>query len=589
MPVPEEWHESVDVIVLGSGGSGLTAALVAAVEGRRALVLERTDRIGGTTAYSSGTLWVPGYSADASQEEQNHASADAGTYLDALVGDKAPRDLREAFLREGPRMMRYLSGQTQVAFRTYRTSPDYYQELAGASAGGQAHEPLPFDGRTLGAAFARLRDPIPELMLFGGMMLTRGEAARLREAWRSLDGLALGARLVARYARDRLRHRRGTRLVLGNALVARLLASLVERGGEVRCSQNPTELVVESGRVRGVVVETPGGVGHIQARDGVILAGGGFPANASWRQRHIPPPVPTHSPACPSCVGETIQLALDAGAALRAPGGGNAVWFPSSIATRRDGSTAVFPHIVLDRAKPGLIAVDRSGRRFANEAASYDRFSRAIRSAEASQPTIPAALVCDARFLWRYGLGMIRPMTFWLRPHLANGYLKRGDAPAELAKALGVDPDGLSATIARWNEMCAHGRDEDFAKGDSIYDRSNGDIVRGPNPCMAPLEKAPFYGVLVYPTPVATSLGLAANAQAQVLDDDGRAIPGLYVCGNDMSAAMGGEYQGPGGQLGPGMTFAYIAARHATNPMPRQSTPATPRMSIRVASSPKCR
>lgn len=559
----EEWHETADVVVLGSGGAGLTAAVVAAVEGRRVLVLERTERIGGTTAYSSGTLWVPGFSSFAPPEEQQRTSTDAQRYLDALVGEKAPREMRLAFLREGPRMMRYLAAHTQAAFRTYPTSPDYYQELAGASAGGQAHEPLPFDGRSLGTAFARLRDPIPELMLFGGMMVTRGEAARLLKAWRSLDGLALGARLVARYGLDRLRHRRGTRLVLGNALVARLLASLLERGGEVRCGQEPTTLVVTDGRVRGVSVQTASGLRRIAARDGVILAGGGFPANAAWRQRYIPPPVPAHSPACPSCLGETLQLALDAGAALRAPGGGNAVWFPSSIATRGDGSTAVYPHIVLDRAKPGLIAVDRAGRRFADEAASYDRFSRAIREAEASRPTVPAALVCDARFLWRYGLGMIRPMSLRLRPHLANGYLKRGDTPARLAEALGVDAGGLAATIARWNAMCAEGRDEDFGKGGNIYDRSNGDPARAPNPCMAPLEKAPFYGVLVYPTPVATSLGLAANAQAQVLDAEDRPIPGLYVCGNDMSAAMGGEYQGPGGQLGPGMTFAYIAARHA--------------------------
>lgn len=563
MTNPDGWNECADVVVLGSGGSGLTAALVAAVEGRRALVLERTERIGGTTAYSSGTLWVPGFSTFAPEEEQRRASADASRYLDGLVGEKAPRDLREAFLREGPRMMRYLARHTRVAFRTYRTSPDYYQEMAGASAGGQAHEPLPFDGRLLGAAFSTLRDPIPELTLFGGMMVTRGEAARLLDAWRSLDGLALGVRLVSRYALDRLRHRRGTRLVLGNALVARLLASLVERGGEVRCSQRPTALVIEGGKVRGVVVETPAGLRRIAARAGVILAGGGFPANAAWRERHIPAPVPAYSPACPSCTGETIQLALDIGAAQREPGGGNALWFPSSIARRRDGSTAVYPHIVLDRAKPGLIAVDRSGRRFADEAASYDRFSRAIRRSEASRPTIPVALVCDARFLWRYGLGMIRPMTLRLRPYLASGYLKRGDTPAQLAEALGVDAEGLSATIARWNAMCTAGHDEDFGKGGNIYDRSNGDPACRPNPCMAPLERAPFYGVLVYPTPVATSLGLAADAHARVLDGEGRPIPGLYVCGNDMSAAMGGEYQGPGGQLGPGMTFAYIAARHA--------------------------
>lgn len=563
MSAAGEWDEVFDLIVLGSGGAGLTAALVGAVEGARVLVLERTDRIGGTTAYSSGTLWVPGYGTQSSEAEQERASQDAALYLDALVADNAPRALRETFLREGPRMLRYLQQHTDVAFRTYPTSPDYYQELPGASAGGQSHEPLPFDGRRLGGHFAALRPPILEFMLFGGMMVTRAEAARLLKAWRSLDGLRLGAALLARYGRDRLRHARGTRLVLGNALVGRLWHSLRMRGGEVRFSQRVLSLVSDSGAIVGVEVEVAGGTRHLQARGGVILAGGGFPANAQWRARHLPPPVPDYTPACLSCVGETIQLGLDAGAALGQPGAGNALWFPSSVAPRADGSTAVWPHIVLDRAKPGLIAVNRAGRRFADEAASYHRFARAISRADAASPSIPAALVCDSRFLWKYGLGMIRPMALRLGRFLRNGYLKRGATLEELAGQLAVDPAGLSATVARWNTMCASGRDADFGKGDNIYDRSNGDAEHGPNPCMAPILRPPFYGMLVYPTPVATSLGLAMDAHARVLDGAGEAIEGLYVCGNDMSSIMGGEYQGPGGQLGPGMTFAFIAARHA--------------------------
>jgi choline dehydrogenase-like flavoprotein len=537
----------VDLLVLGSGASGMTAALVAAIEGARVLVLESTGRVGGTSARSSGTLWIP--------RQEDSAAA---TYLDALVGDQADRSLREAFLAGGHAMIAYLDRHAGIRFRAYAEHPDYRQELPGAASGMRPLEPPEFDGRALGAEFAHVAWPLPELMLLGGMMVTRGEAARLLRAGRSLDGTLLGARLVSRYIADRLRHGRGTRLVLGNALVARLYGELLARGVPV-WREAVTERLLADGGVRGAAVRHEARTIVIRARRGVVLAGGGFPASAALRERHLPSPAARHTPASEGCVGDTLRLGQDAGGALGRSGPDNALWFPSSIAKRRDGTTAVYPHIVLDRAKPGLIAVGRAGRRFTDEAASYHEFTRAMyRSGN-----VPAWLLCDRRFLWRYGLGMIRPMTLRLGRHIASGYLHAADSFEGLADGIGVDREGLLYTVRRHNEFARSGVDADFGKGGNLYDRANGDPAQRPNPCLGALERPPFYAVRVEPTPLGTSLGLRTDASARVSDAAGRPVPGLYAVGNDMHSALGGEYPGAGAQLGVGMTFAYLAAMHA--------------------------
>jgi 3-oxosteroid 1-dehydrogenase len=540
-------EDEYDLIVLGAGASGMTAALVAAIEGLRPLVVERTSQVGGTSARSSGTLWIP-------------TDTDAAVrYLDALVGDKADRRLRRAFLEAGPAMIEYLRRHAGFEFRPYPHHPDYRQELPGAALGGRPLEPPPFDGRELGERFGSVASPIPELMLFGGMMVTRAEAARLLQAHRSPSAAWLGARMLTRFLADRLRHPRGTRLVLGNALVARLYFNLLRRKVPLWLSTRVERLVVESGRVRGVEVRREGQRRAVRARLGVVLAGGGFPANREMRERHLPRPVAQHTPAAEACVGETIRLGIEAGGVLGEAAGDNALWFPSSVAPRRDGTTAVYPHIVLDRAKPGLIAVNASGRRFTNEAASYHEFTRAMYRTS----SVPAWLVCDRAFLWRYGLGMVRPRTVFLKPFLANGYLKASETVEGLARSIEIGATGLAETVRRHNAFARAGADEDFGKGGNEYDRANGDPGHRPNPCLGAIALAPFYAVRVEPTPLGTSLGLVTNEFAEVLGRSSRPVGGLYAVGNDMHSVMGGEYPGAGAQLGPGMTFGYIAARHA--------------------------
>jgi len=556
------WDETFDVVVLGAGAGGMTAALVSALEGRRTLLLETSEQVGGTTARSSGTVWIPN-NLHQRQLRPADDSAAARTYLDALVGDRADRSLRDAFVDAGPAMIEYLEARTDVHFQAYPSSPDYRQDLPGAANGGRPLEPLPFDGRTLGEHFDRVAWPLRELMLFGGMMVTRGEAARLLRIAKSLDAFLLGARLVTRYLVDRLRYKRGTRLVLGNALAARLYRNLLDRQVPLWFGARTQRLVREGGAVRGLVVKTREGERRVQATRGVILAGGGFPSSATLRRQYLPEPVAEYTAAYEACVGETLSLAQEIGAAIGPPGEDNALWFPSSVARRADGTTAVYPHIALDRSKPGLVAVNSAGRRFVDEASSYHEFTRAMYRSHRTVPTIPAVLVCDRRFVWRYGLGMIRPLTPSLQRYIDKGYLHAGDTIEALARKVGVDPVGLTQTVKAANEYARTGVDPEFGKGSNSYDRFNGDASRVPNPCLGPIEKAPFYAVKVFPTPLGTSLGVRTDAAGRVLDAAERPIPGLYACGNDMQSIMGGEYPGPGAQIGIAMTFGYLAAKHA--------------------------
>ena len=559
---PTQWDEEFEFVVLGGGAGGMTAALVAAIEGMRTLLIEKSDQVGGTTAYSSGTVWIPN-NAQQRQLGVTNDAASAREYLDALVGDRADRRLREAFIAAGPEMLEYLARHTGVGFRVYRQQPDYRQDLPGAALGGRPLEPFPFDGRTLGKDFERIRWPIPELMLFGGMMVTRGEAARLLRIGRSVDACWLGAKLVSRFVLDRLRYKRGTRLVLGNALAARLFRNVLERRAAVWFNAKTIRLVLERGRACGLVVEHNRSERRIHASRGIVLAGGGFPASPELRERYLPKPVAEHTCAFAGCVGDTLQLGQEIGASLGPPGEDNSLWFPSSIATRKDGSTAVYPHIVLDRGKPVLVAVNTTGRRFVNEAVSYHEFTRAMYRSHRNVPSIPAWLVCDRRFVWKYGLGVIRPLTPALTRYVKRGYLKLADSIEELARTIGVDAGGLVETIRTHNEFARTGVDAQFGKGENAYDRACGDATHVPNPCIGPIARPPFCAVAVLPTPLGTSLGLLTDAHAQVLDRSGQPIPGLYACGNDMHSAVGGEYPGAGAELGLALTFGYLAARHA--------------------------
>jgi 3-oxosteroid 1-dehydrogenase len=557
----ERWDDEIDLLVLGTGAGGLAAAVTGADQGLSTLVLEKTEYLGGTTAYSAGTCWIPG---NRFLDDDNDVD-EASRYLDALVGDRAPRELRETYLARGGEMVEYLD-RIGVGFWHSKTVVDYHPEIPG-SARGRALEPQTFDGRVLGKAdFGRVRRPVPEFALFGGtMMVRRAEVNDLLGIYAgSVRGVLTALRLGVRWAGDRLRYPRGTRLAMGNALVANLFHKLLQRSGQVWFRATATRLLTEDGRVVGAMVAFQGRELRVRVRRGVVLAGGGFSASPEWRAKYLPSPTPQYTRAGEGSTGDTLALAQTVGGALGQPRDDNAFWFPSSIGRRRDGSTVVFPHI-WDRAKPGIVAVNAAGRRFVDESVSYHRFTRAMYDSHKSVPTIPAWLVIDSRALARYGLGMIRPHTPapMLRKYVEAGYLHRAGTVRELAASIDVDPDGLERTVADANRYARTGVDEEFGKGTSVFGHQYGDAGHTPNVNLGPIETAPYYAIAVVPTPLGTALGLQTDPSARVLDEAGEPIPGLYACGNDAQSVMASEYPGAGCQVGAGLTFGYVAARHA--------------------------
>ena len=556
--------DAYDLIVVGGGAAGLTAASVAAAEHRSVLLVEHANVVGGTTAISGGMVWIPA----------NHKMAEAGipddlnaanVYLDNTIPASGNPRLRAAFLAFGDEAVRYLDAKTSLHLRCVRTYPDYYPDLPGATAGGRVLEPVPFDGRELGRSFALLRPPLPEFTLFGGMMISRDDIPHLRRVARSLRSAWRVSRLVGSYAMQRLRAPRGTTLYLGNALAARLLKSALDLGVEIRLGISVEKLTLTDGRVTGIEISTSNQRKVVRADRGVVLATGGISHDIELRRQHVPTQAGHFSAAVnPGAARSGARLALEVGAQMCDAGENGGFWVPSSRFVRRDRSEGVFPHIVTDRAKPGLIAIDSTGRRFVNEAVSYHDFGLA--QLRAGSTAIPAYLICDRHFLWKYGIGRVKPFTVSVATDIASGYLKRAATLALLADALKVPAETLVATVESFNADARTGVDRQFGRGCNIYQRHLGDAEHKPNPCVAPIETSPFYAVAVYPADLGMSAGLLTDETSRVLAKDDAVIPGLYACGNDMNSFMEGAYPGPGITLGPALTFAYLAARHAAAP-----------------------
>ena len=571
VPPTDRWDAEFDLVVVGAGAGGMTAALVGALEGLRVLICEKSGQVGGTTATAAGTIWVPG-----SSQGRRAGLADSpdavGRYLDAehdgLAPDPTAERRRRAFLETGPEALDYLEARSAVTFVAPAKHPDYHAH-PGAVLAGRALVPPPFDGRRLGPDFALVRPPLPEFMVLGGMMVGKDDIPPLLAPLASVRALRHALRLLLRHAADRVVHTRGTRLVMGNALVARLLFSLQAQAVPIWLDSPVRALVQTDGRVVGAVVAGPHGGRRVRARVGVVLAAGGFAASPTWRARLLPQPTAPYTPAFEGAAGDGLALAEAAGAALDDDPARGGLWTPVSVLRRPDGSEAVYPHILLDRAKPGLIAVNRAGRRFVNEADSYHDFVLGMYRAHATVPTIPAYLVCDRRFLRRYGIGLIHPGTRRLRRFIDAGYLIAADTTATLARRLEVDGDGLADTVAQHNRAAVTGVDEAFGKGSSELNRFNGDPRHGPNPCLGPIAEPPFYAVTVWPGVLATSAGLKTDEHGVVQDRAGAPITGLYACGNDMASVMRGAYPGPGTTLGPALVFGYRVAMHAAGkPVP---------------------
>jgi 3-oxosteroid 1-dehydrogenase len=551
----------VDLLVIGAGAGGMTAALVGALGGLDVLLCEKTEMVGGTTATSAGSVWIPG-SSQSKAAGLADSIEDAETYLNAVVGPVGNNAMRAAYLASGPAMLDELEAQTDVQFIPASPHPDYHQQ-PGAAKGGRALGAAPFDGRKLGKDFARVRAPRAEFMVLGGMMVGKSDIPFLLAPFASKAAFKHAAGLLLRYLTDRLRFRRGTRLVMGNALVARLFASLRGRNVAIDFGTRIDRLIVEGDRVAGAVVSGPRGTRHVRARRGTVLATGGIGWNGALRAELFPKPAQRFSMSPQTNTGDGLTAARRIGGRLADGLDSAGLWMPSSVLERADGAPSVFPHIVLDRAKPGLIAVNRAGRRFVNEANSYHDFVAAMLRTDPVVPSIPAYLICDRSFIHDYGIGLIHPRTRDLQRFLKAGYLLQGDTVAALAARIKVDADGLMQTIRDHNEFAATGIDAEFGRGASDLNRVNGDPANTPNPCLRPIGPGPYFAVAVWPADLASSVGLQTDEDARVLDGAGLPIAGLYAVGADAASIFRGTYPGPGTVIGPAMTFAWRAARHA--------------------------
>jgi succinate dehydrogenase/fumarate reductase flavoprotein subunit len=556
-------NETFDVVVIGAGGAGMSAALVAAIDGARVLLVESTEYVGGSTAYSAGTTWIPA-SMHAASVNRDDTSANAEGFLNRAVGDRSSAAMRRAFLDAGPKAVAHIEANSDVKYRARPFHPDYLSEIEGSTLRGRALEPLPFDGRKLGHAFSLIRPPIPEFTVLGGMMVDRDDVGHLLNMTKSFASLRHAVKLLARHARDRTTSPRGTRLVMGNALIGRLLHSLLQRGVTVLTSTKVEALQSGANGIEGVTLSHVNERRRIGVKGGVILASGGFNRHPQRRGDMLPGADPAWCPGAPGHTGGAQDLALAAGARFGDGALSNAFWAPVSVRKRADGTTAVFPHFLMDRGKPGMITVDKTGKRFLNENTSYHLFGIAMREANRSTSSVPAYLVTDAEGLRKYGLGMVRPGGKGLAPFLADGYLVEGTTLDELAGKLGIDKEGLADSVARNNRYAQTGVDADFQRGTTDYQNANGDANwRGPNKCIGPIGTAPFYAVRLYPGDIGAATGLVTDTDARILNRDDQPVGGLYACGNDMQSVMGGVYPGPGITLGPGLAFGYLAARHA--------------------------
>ncbi|MHB0769403.1 FAD-dependent oxidoreductase [Bradyrhizobium sp. 5.13L] len=552
-----------DVLVAGSGCSGMSAAITARHRGLDVLIVEKEPRFGGTTARSGGWLWIPGTSL-AKAYGIEETPEQARTYLRHEAGNNYDAARVDAFLSAGPEAVDFFTTETALRFDMPLVFPDYHAEAPGGAQGGRSMVTRPFDGRELGDLIKTLGMPLPELTVFGMMLGSGKEIIHFMRVTKSLTSAAYVAKRLSRHLMDVLRYGRGMTLTNGNALAGRLVKSALDLKIPMWLSSPVRELTVENGTVTGAIVSREGRDVRVRARQGVVLACGGFPHDVARRKKmfpHAPTGNEHYSPGPTGNTGDGLRLAEAAGGHVEDRLPNAAAWVPVSLTTRKDGSKGVMPHFI-DRAKPGVIAVMRDGKRFANEGNSYHDFVQAMIKAARPGEEIAAFLVCDHKTLRKYGLGCVPPFPMPLGHHLNTGYLMRGDTLEALAAKAGIDSKAFTETVMQFNATAPLGYDTAFGKGSKAYNRYQGDALHGPNPCVAPLENGPFYAIKMVIGDLGTYAGIVTDENARALDAEGRVIPGLYAAGNDMASIMGGNYPGAGITLGPALTFGYIAGRH---------------------------
>ena len=564
------FDEEYDVIVVGSGAGGMTAALCASARGLSAVVIEKDQYFGGTSAVSGGGIWVP-CNEDIAKLGGQDSYEEALQYLLHLIGDQTPRENLEAYLRNAPEMVRYLSAEFGVKFRSVPKYPDYYAEAPGGKPGFRSMEPVEFDAARLGAEFDHQRPSFRGTQLMGRVAMNQVEAHTLFSRGPGWIRLFLG--LMLRYWLDfswRRKTPRDRRQTLGQAMTGALRAAMLERRIPLKLRCGLDELIEHGGRVVGVRVSCDGKSSALRARRGVVLACGGFESNPQMREQYLPKPTNVAWTAVPPINhGDGIRAGQALGAGLRHM---DKVW--GSPTVHKPGAAQQIT-LFVERGMPGCVAVNKKGQRFVNEAATYPDFLNAMYADHArGNECVPCWLIFDATFRHKYPMGIFLPGQLEPDRKLPSDWLDkvyfRDESLDALARKIGVDAHNLAQTVARMNEFARTGVDQEFGKGAAKIDRYYSDPAVKPNSCLAPIVKAPFYAVRLDAGEIGTKGGLVTNADAGVLREDGSIIEGLYAVGNTSASVMAGTYPGAGSTLGPAMTFAYVAARHIAQTAPDQ-------------------
>jgi 3-oxosteroid 1-dehydrogenase len=567
-----DWDESCDFLIVGSGGASMCAALLCKTLGKRALIVEKQAKVGGSTGFSGGVWWIP----------NNHVMKRAGVadsherarqYFDAVVtyhGPASNEARREAYLRAGPEMVEFLERQG-MAFKYADGWSDYYDDRPGGEARGRSLVPELFDINKLGDWKSRLS-------MYPGIQMPMGseEYPTLFLAKRTGAGKLMGLRLMWRMLTAKLLGR--DLRANGAALQGRMLQMALREQLPIWTDSPVRELIVEQGRVVGAVVMRAGRETRVRALGGVLLNAGGFSRSRELREQfQAKPNAWQWTNANPGDTGEMIQAAMRQGAAVDCMN--ESWWVITSLgpgeslpqgAVNPEGTAIPFMHH-LDLSLPYSMMVDGNGKRFCDEAGAYMEIGQRMyqRHLETGK-AVPSWVVMDARQRTYYPWGTAAPGQV-PQQWLDSGYLRKADTLSELAAQCGIDADGLAATVKRFNEFCLTGIDSDYGRGSRAFDNAHGDPTVRPNPNLGPIEQGPFYAVAMYPGDVGTAGGVVTDQHARVLRDDGTVIEGLYATGNSTASVMGRTYPGAGASIGASFVFGYLAAQHAAQAGPSAS------------------
>jgi len=550
-----------DLLVVGSGAAGMATALRAAHDGFNVIVAEKSPHFGGTTALSAGWSWVPGNRKGAAATGDTRAEVEE--YLRALAPETYNEKGIEGFLDTVPEAIDFFEEHTSVTFSYPEKAPDYKMDLPGAKLGGRAVLPADADIRMLGARRKELQPYLSSYTVFGYMPQVGPDMATILKANQSPRAFAYTARKLLRTWADTAMYQQPMKRTNGSALMTRMVASALDAGVRVWTRTPVVELTVDAdGAVTGALLAGEL-AGRVQARLGVVLAGCGFTVDEDLRRRYFPhdrhggehfTPTQGHD-------GSSARMAIKAGGRINNEVSSVASWAPVTVFRNlRTGARRLFPHL-RQIGLPGMITVDRHGKRFGNEALSYHDFGGQMLAHMKDEDSVYAWIVGDEKLMRKYGIGYAKPWPIPRGLFYKMGYLHKGNSIEDLAEKIGVDPEGLKATIERFNRDAVAGEDTEFGRGSTAYNHFRGDMDHKPNPNLAPLDKAPYYAAKVRMGDLGTFAGIDVDERHAVVRPDGSRIPGLYSVGAAAVSVFGGGYPGYGSHIGPALVFGYRLGR----------------------------